>query len=252
MLHHSIRGEGPPLLLLHGFLGSGRNLTGIARRWPSPRKIILADLPGHGASPALPAGADLFTAAGFLAEFLDGLSLTEPIDIVGHSLGGRISLALGALAPLRIHRLVLLDIGPGPTSHLPSNRVAQILAKAPAEGPSRQFFRDYLKEAGISEELLDWLLMNIEPQGKFFGWRIHRPTLIAFHEKSGEQDLWPTVESGHLDIAAVYGDRGYLSAEDLHRFERGRVPTRPIADAGHFVHAEQTEATVRALAELLT
>ena len=56
-------GDGPrPTLLLHGFLGAGRNLASLARVWsqrdPS-RTFVLVDLPGHGTSPALTPGTDL-------------------------------------------------------------------------------------------------------------------------------------------------------------------------------------------------
>jgi esterase len=77
MLSYAIRGSGPQAtVLLHGFLGSGRNLGALARRLleGSPQtRLILPDLTGHGASPPLPPNAGLDVLTGGLQEVLDTL-----------------------------------------------------------------------------------------------------------------------------------------------------------------------------------
>src|SRR3954471_11922672 len=80
-------GEGPPLLLVHGLGGAAWNFSELAPLLPG-RRLIIPDLPGHGASSPLPAP----TLGGFadvLAEILD-----EPVDVLGHSLGGVVALRL--------------------------------------------------------------------------------------------------------------------------------------------------------------
>jgi pimeloyl-ACP methyl ester carboxylesterase len=93
-------GEGPPLLLVHGFGGAAWNFSELAPLLPG-RRLIVPDLPGHGASSPLPAP----TLAGFadvLAELLDG-----PVDVLGHSLGGVVALRLAERHPALVRRLVL-------------------------------------------------------------------------------------------------------------------------------------------------
>src|SRR5688572_11619765 len=81
------RGSGPrAVLVLHGFLGSGRNLGSLAQLIASRLgdvKLVLPDLLGHGTSPPLPDGADLGTLADAALELSRGLSPKTPQAIVG-------------------------------------------------------------------------------------------------------------------------------------------------------------------------
>ncbi|HSE95744.1 MAG TPA: alpha/beta fold hydrolase, partial [Methylomirabilota bacterium] len=102
-LAHLRFGDGPrPILLLHGFLGSARNLAAIGRMLAErdPRRTAwIFDLPGHGASPPLPPGANLATAATHVLTTARALGLPGPWPIIGHSLGGRVALGAGRVEP---------------------------------------------------------------------------------------------------------------------------------------------------------
>ncbi|MBC8281770.1 MAG: alpha/beta fold hydrolase [Chloroflexi bacterium] len=50
-LSHTTYGDGPPLVILHGLFGSGKNWTGIAKQLAADFRVITVDLPNHGASP---------------------------------------------------------------------------------------------------------------------------------------------------------------------------------------------------------
>src|SRR5947209_6440758 len=84
-----------PVILLHGFLGSGRNLSSLARTWsqadPS-RAFLMTDLTGHGVSPPLPPGATLETLARDVLDTAAAEGLRESLTVVGHSMGGRVAL----------------------------------------------------------------------------------------------------------------------------------------------------------------
>ncbi|AKU93233.1 alpha/beta fold hydrolase [Vulgatibacter incomptus] len=91
-------GEGPRnIVLVHGFMGSGRNLAGLARRWMAEDpslSFLLPDLPGHGTSPPLAEGADLSTLARAVLDTARASGIDGPLEIVGHSLGA------GSVSPL--------------------------------------------------------------------------------------------------------------------------------------------------------
>src|SRR5437867_9369430 len=96
MLAHDRTGEGPrTILLLHGFLGSRRNLGSLAHRLVERDpglSVITLDLTGHGESPPLPPEPDLATLGRDALDTATTLAVVRPLWLVGHSLGGRVAL----------------------------------------------------------------------------------------------------------------------------------------------------------------
>jgi pimeloyl-ACP methyl ester carboxylesterase len=88
-------GDGPPLLLLHGLGGERHVWQPLLAPLADHRTLIVPDLPGFGASPALPAetAATPAALAAAIAGLLDALDLDAP-DVVGNSLGGWVALEL--------------------------------------------------------------------------------------------------------------------------------------------------------------
>jgi 2-succinyl-6-hydroxy-2,4-cyclohexadiene-1-carboxylate synthase len=110
-LAHVTWGQGPPLLLLHGFTGS-RDAWNHLRPLLEPRFEVLApDLPGHGESP-IAAHTTFDGAVEALLALLDARGL-ERVDVAGYSLGARVALGLALRAPDRVRRLVLESGNPG-------------------------------------------------------------------------------------------------------------------------------------------
>ena len=246
-------GEGErPTALLHGFLGSGRNLSALARAFSArapTRRFLLFDLPGHGASAKLPDGATLDTLAALLLDSLDALALPSPVDVIGHSLGGRVALAARALAPERLGAVTLLDIGPSPIT-LPggSHLALQRLLAAPDRAPSREAFRAALAGPGLSAGLVDWLLMNVVREGDGFVWRIDRAALAALHPRVNAADLWAAIRAPGNALRCIRGEHGgYVSDEDLAAMQALGVSVATLEGAGHFLHVDAPDALLEAL-----
>jgi pimeloyl-ACP methyl ester carboxylesterase len=89
-------GSGEPLLLLHGIGHHRQAWDPVVDILATERDVIAVDLPGFGASPALPEGLayDLSTTAAVFSAFCEGLGLERP-HIAGNSLGGLLALELG-------------------------------------------------------------------------------------------------------------------------------------------------------------
>jgi pimeloyl-ACP methyl ester carboxylesterase len=245
-------------VLLHGFLGSGKNLRTLAQRWAErepERLFLIPDLTGHGASPALPADATLATLAQDVAETLRAEGLAGPSSLVGHSLGGRVALALVAAEPQLARDVVLLDIAPGPIDDRlsASRRVLDVLRRAPDEAADRRELRRALIDGGLGPATADWLAMNVRVDGGRARWTFDREALDRLQERTSAEDLWPVVEQRAVPIRSIRGGRsGYVRDGDLRRFEAAGCRVDTLAEAGHDVHVEALDALLDLLTERST
>lgn len=100
--------DAQPMVLTHGILSSAEYWYRVV--WPLSKyyQVIAFDWPGFGKSDKPNIHYTLSYFLEFLKEFLDTLGL-GPIILVGHSLGGGISLGFAGHYPSYIHRLILLD-----------------------------------------------------------------------------------------------------------------------------------------------
>jgi pimeloyl-ACP methyl ester carboxylesterase len=239
-----------PTVLLHGFLGSSRNLRGFAQRWAErepDRGFLLLDLTGHGSSPPLPPGADLDTLARDVAETVAAAGIGAAPTVLGHSLGGRVALAWARLSPGALGDVVLLDIAPGhierPRSS--SRRVLDVLLAMPDAAPDRRAFRKLLVDGGLAPAVADWVLMNVDCDAAGCRWRIDRRALDALEGRVNGADLWPVVEAGLVRARCIRGERSpYVGDDDVARLEAAGVPVETIAGAGHDLHIEAPEAVL--------
>ncbi|HUT76269.1 MAG TPA: alpha/beta hydrolase [Polyangia bacterium] len=104
-----IKGEGPARLLVHGLFTSGLTFDRTLERLPPGCMAVALDLPVAGGSvPAPGFEPGWFAFADAVLDVADALDL-ERFDLVGHSMGGGISLAAAARHPDRVRRLVLVD-----------------------------------------------------------------------------------------------------------------------------------------------
>ena len=107
-LHVDVAGDGPPLVLLHGFAMHGALFAPIVPAFARSHRVHVADLPGHGhsapiASFDLPALVDAVDAA---------IAPGEPVRVVAWSLGGLVALEWARRMPWRVARLVLVTTTP--------------------------------------------------------------------------------------------------------------------------------------------
>ncbi|MGH7642804.1 MAG: alpha/beta fold hydrolase [Candidatus Dormibacteria bacterium] len=105
-LRYVTAGDGFPLLLCHGFIGSAENFETWVPRLARRRRLVIPDLPGFGSSDPLPG---VHTSRGLAAEvlvLLDSLDLGR-YELGGLCLGAAVALELLAMAPARPRRLIL-------------------------------------------------------------------------------------------------------------------------------------------------
>jgi pimeloyl-ACP methyl ester carboxylesterase len=148
-IHYEVRGNGPALLLTHGFSASSAmyapNVEALART----HRVITWDLRGHGLSdsPADPALYSVPLAVGDMAALLDAAGAERAV-IAGHSLGGFLSLELHLAESARVAALVLIGTGPGYRSDAPRAAWNDMVEKTAA-----RFERKGLAALGDGDEV---------------------------------------------------------------------------------------------------
>ncbi|MGZ0186519.1 MAG: alpha/beta fold hydrolase, partial [Alphaproteobacteria bacterium] len=174
-------GAGPKLLILHGLLGAARNWMAIAKRLGADHEVHALDLRNHGRSPWAE-GMDYRALATDVAAYIDQHKLGAPI-VVGHSMGGKVAMALALEASDRVGRLVVADIAPvayergGRTSFLDYIDAMAALDLAAVE--RRADADRALAEAIPDRAIRGFLLQNLVPDtaNSGFCWRCNLQAL---------------------------------------------------------------------------
>jgi 2-succinyl-6-hydroxy-2,4-cyclohexadiene-1-carboxylate synthase len=135
---------GPPLVLLHGFMGRGEDWAPLAPLLADPWRVVALDLPGHGTATGLPPEAyTLEGAARTVVDTLDELGARRA-PVVGYSMGGRIAGHVALVAPERVEALVLESAHPGFAST--EQRTARLARDHDRARRLRADFRAFLDE----------------------------------------------------------------------------------------------------------
>jgi pimeloyl-ACP methyl ester carboxylesterase len=116
MLHYEISGNGKEnLVLLHGFLENSKIWAEMEKKLSLEFRLIKIDLPGHGGSPKIAEIQTMELMAKNVNETLDSLNI-QKFHLLGHSMGGYISLAFAELFPEKLKSLTLFF-----STYLPDN-----------------------------------------------------------------------------------------------------------------------------------
>lgn len=100
------RGDGVPVLILHGIDGTGTVFATLGAALERDHRVLTPDLRGHGDSEAVAGPMDADSVASDLIPMLDALGI-DSTHVLGHSHGGATALAFARLAPERVRSLTL-------------------------------------------------------------------------------------------------------------------------------------------------
>lgn len=245
-------GAGPPLVILHGLYGSGRNWTAVARSLAARHRVFAADLRNHGSSPW-----DERMSYGAMAEDVAALVKAQGLSraaFLGHSLGGKVAMTLALGMPEIVERLVVVDIAPvvRPTT---LEIYAEAMNALDLHGVERRGAVDAMLRPAVPDDTVRlFLLQNLVPGPDGLRWRIN---LKAILQEMPEIAGFPDFPAGTAYAGPTLVVRGanspYIEERDLPAFGRyfPNFTLVTIADAGHWVHAERTEAFLAAVEPFL-
>jgi pimeloyl-ACP methyl ester carboxylesterase len=235
----------PPLVIVHGLFGSGRNWGVIARNLATHRDVVAVDQRNHGLSPrgATQSYADM---AADLVEVLAGLD--HPVDLLGHSMGGKAVMQLALTHPALVRRLVVADVAPVAYSHDQSRHIDAMRALDLTGLTSRMEADRRLAVIEPDPSLRAFFLQSLDLKAQPPVWRLNLDVLEA---EMGKIVGWPGTP-GQFGGSTLFlsGSESHYMRPEYREGIRAQFPRARFAKlmgASHWLHAEKPrefEATV--------
>jgi lipase len=226
-----------PILAIHGVTSSNRAWQSFAAALiPHGYTIYAVDLRGRGNSNELPGPFGMEAHAKDMASVVDYLGVRD-LDVIGHSMGGFVTVAMLALYPGRIKKAVLID-GGIPLALPPGMSVDQVLplvlgpamARLAMNFESKEAYREYWKPqaafvkgwSGVLDEYVDFDLKGVAPELK-----------PATNPVSVEEDSRDLFESELISNALKNLDREVPLLRAQRGLQNEEVPLypQPVLDA---------------------
>jgi pimeloyl-ACP methyl ester carboxylesterase len=256
-LHWSAEGSAPkvpPILMLHGWLDNSLTFFRLAPGLQSLADVWALDHAGHGCSGHRPPGQSYLLAdyVADLAELIEShFADHEQVDLVGHSLGGIVSMLYAAAFPEKVRKLVMID-SLGPLSKAPEEAVGQlrrgIRKRLTGSGASAVY--PALEEAArlrtggrnpLSADVAQMLLSrNMEQSADGWHWRtdsrLRHPSTMMFTE----DQVMAFVRSVTAPTLLIRAEHGLLASFERwqKRFDALEHVRCLDVDGGHHCHLD--------------
>ena len=237
MLNYMTFGDekSPPVMIVHGLYGSGRNWRVIAKRLSDQFFVITVDLRNHGDSPWLDTH-NYHVMADDLVEVINSLNIKP--NIIGHSMGGKAAMVLALKRPNLVRNLIIADIAPVKYEHDQSQFIEAMQKVDLSKVEKRSDATLALSKFVEDKSLQNFFTQSLDIKAK--RWKLN---LKVLRSEMSEILSFPKIESefsGHsLFLKGEKSD--YIKSE--HRklikslFTKARFAT--FKEAGHWLHAEK-------------
>ncbi len=232
-------GNGEPLVLLHGWSISAAAYSELAGMLSNDYRLLIPDLPGHGASS--PARSNDFKAlANDLACWL--AAVTEgPVSLVGWSLGGMLSIQIAADDLLAVRRMVLIGVTPrfangdDWTLGLPATQVHALARnlKRRFETALGDFFALTFADEDISRERLR-IIRNFAVINQPLPDRDVVLDLLGLLAIQDQRDVLPAID---VPVLVLHGDLDQIAPVGAGRYIAGQVPDGTFVEFAGVGHA---------------
>jgi pimeloyl-ACP methyl ester carboxylesterase len=264
-IHYEITGDGPPVILLHGFPDSSRLWRHqVPALVEAGFRVIVPDMRGYGAS-TKPADVDAYNIlhlVGDVGAVLAGAGAT-PARVVGHDWGAAVAWALASVAPDAVDRLAALSVG-----HPSTFRGAA--GQLDLEQLEKSWYMLLFQFAGVAEE---WL--SADNWANFRAWGRHpdadeviaeleanssiTPALNYYRANVnpesfvGPRLVLPPVQAPTMGVWST-GDFALTEAQMIRSAEHVAGPWRyeRVDGPGHWMQLEAPDEVSRLLIDFLT
>jgi esterase len=237
-LHFRAQGQGGPLVILHGFLGSLENWQIMNKRLARDFNVYALDLRNHGRSPHSEV-MNYAVMAQDVREFIAQQRLSAPF-VLGHSMGGKVAMQLATNYPDAAGKIVVVDIAPKayPPSHRPMLSAMR--------GLDLDAYRTFaaidhaLSDAIPDPRVRQFIIKNLNRDGDGkFQWRLGLDEIIRSYDELTK----PVIAQKQFTKSACFiraGHSNFVQDSDMAGICQSfpRAEFRIVANAGHWVHIE--------------
>jgi pimeloyl-ACP methyl ester carboxylesterase len=267
----SAANSAPPLVLLHGWMDVAASyqfmVDAFSSAFAEDRSIIAPDWRGFGQTDV--ANVDNFWFPDYLADLdflLDHCCPGQPVDLVGHSMGGNVAMTFAGVRPERIRRLVNLEgfgLGASRPSQAPG-RYAQWMDELKSLHRGDTALKSYAEASGVAQRLMKtnprlpadkaawlakrWARPDASGQWTIQGHAAHKVTSAQVYRLDEMLALYQRITAPLLAVEAdsdslsKWSKGGYTLAQYHKRLAHvANVRTAVIRDAGHMLHHDQPE-----------
>lgn len=241
ILHSTILGKGKPLLVLHGLFGMSDNWITLGRKFSESFEVHLIDLRNHGRS-FHDGIMDFESMSEDLINYCNYYHL-KSINLLGHSLGGKVAMFFAIQFPKMVHKLIVADIAPKRYS----NRHQTIFNALDNVDFKRAKTRDevgkILGKSISNQSIVQFLLKNVHHKtSDELDWRFNLGVLKKNYNVINEMlPAYGTFETETLFLKGENSDYILPSDESSIMAHFPIAQIEIISNAGHWLHAENPE-----------
>jgi pimeloyl-ACP methyl ester carboxylesterase len=242
------------IVIAHGLYGCSDNWVSTAKILAQTHNVFAVDLRNHGRSPH--SNEHTYTAmSNDLAEFIISKNIEKPI-VIGHSMGGRCVALLAKQHPDLISKIIIVDISPFDCDNKKQllefhTDILNVLKSVNLQQiNSRHDAKEKISEKIKDKDLQNFLLKNLYRtlNGNFF-WKFNLPVLLnnvnnMICGSLNKNDNYAIKNPALL----ITGEKSnYVVNSDIEIIASffTDLKINKIADAGHWIHAEQPEKFIR-------
>ena len=255
-MHTTTLGDrGPLVAFCHGLFGQGKNWTTIAKAIAEDHRVLLVDMPQHGRSPWV----DHFDYVDVADRVAELFSESDPVRLVGHSMGGKASMVLALRHPALVERLCVVDVSPVEYEERGefAGYIEALLALDLGSLERRSDADEALAAAVPNSTVRSFLLQNLRRHGDVCSWQ---PNLEVLGRDLPVLGGWPedalagTPPYQGRTLWVAGQDSPYVRDEYAAAMDRWFPLNRrvTIKGAGHWVHSEQPRVFTEVLRRFLT
>lgn len=245
-------GQGPPLLLVHGFPLDHTMWREQVRHFRGTRRVIAPDLRGFGDSDVTPGTVTMQRHADDLAHLLDALRVKEPVCLCGLSMGGYIAWQFAQLHRGKLGSLILCDTKAGADDEAGRKTREQVATRVLKQGPDfiatsmpeKLFSKKTLSDRGAIVTEIQTVIRRTKPEG----------IAAAARGMAARPDVTSLLPSLDVPTLVICGEEDAITPAEGMQKMAAAIPGAQyvaIAGAGHMAPLEDPAAVNAAIDSFL-